>query len=71
MGIKFTGGTEYVEFFKNLVEKINQGGIPTLEDQFTYFTQTKCNLALYSAKRIFNQLFHEQISLPSRDTTIL
>ena len=57
-------------YVENLVDQINKGALPNIDDSYTYICRAKCNQAKTIAEQDFNQNFMQALKLPCSENTM-
>ena len=57
----------FVNYFTNLVEQINKGALPNLDNSYIYICRVKCNNAKAIAENDFDEKFTQTVELPTDD----
>ena len=68
LNVKTLDGPMFSIFVESIVSQLNSGGVPNLEDTYTYICKAKCNQAKEAAFKIFETKLNELVLPCSEDT---
>ena len=60
----------FVNYVANLVEQINKGALPNIDDSYTYICEAKCNQVKTTAEQDFDLHFMQALQLPCAENTL-
>ena len=68
-GIEFDG-VLFADYIQIIVDQINSGVVPKIEDTYTYICREKCNQAKIDAVELFKQNFNQKLKLPCAEDSL-
>ncbi len=63
-------GSLFANYVANLVEQINKGALPNIDDSYTYICKAKCNQVKTTAEQDFDLHFMQALKLPCAESTL-